>query len=108
MKPQLTKCCSKCVGAYKDSDLDKGICRDINCKCHLSSIQESEPKQMWEEDLQVFVKKGDFEMARMLFKSVLLAHRHSLMEKIETWARARMRNYNESELKDLLSGLNKQ
>lgn len=28
------KCCPNCVGAYKDSDLDAGVCRDGKCLCH--------------------------------------------------------------------------
>lgn len=34
-------CCEKCIGAYKDADLDNGICRNGLCPCHAPSHGEN-------------------------------------------------------------------
>lgn len=40
MNNSTNTCCPDCIGSWKDSDIDLGICRYINCPCHTNSTKK--------------------------------------------------------------------
>lgn len=81
-KPPMTsnkECCSLCIGAYKDSDLDKGICRNNGCECHTKeSDWEKELTTYWRHDSSI----GGYLQLKDFITSLLTKQKASTLKEV--------------------------